>query len=133
MTDTTVPVTGSAIYLGTYSGTLRGGHGMIGDVSLTTDFARSVVSGAITNRQYLSGSPFDALVLSEAPILSGAFSGTTSGGSRAVYSEGSAGVYEGLIVGADGDGDGVIGAVRVVHNSDAGDTDLEMGIFLAAE
>jgi hypothetical protein len=130
LTETTVPVSGSAIYLGSYSGTLRGGPGMTGDVILTADFAQSVVSGAITNRKYLSAD-IDALVLSEAPLVSGAFSGETSGGSRPIYSEGSTGAYEGLIVGADGEG--VVGAVRITHSSGPDDTDTEMGIFLAAE
>lgn len=136
LTDTTVPTRGAATYLGEYAGSYGGGgFNVSGDVRLTADFQQSLISGGITNRQLaganIGGRPAEHLVLAEATIVDGAFSGDISGGRDLFLTQEPTGSYEGMIVGENGEG--AIGAVRVVHNNGDEEPAVEWGLFLAAE
>ncbi|WP_133175967.1 hypothetical protein [Yoonia sediminilitoris] len=135
LTDTSVPEGGSAIYLGEYVGSYSAGFNASGDVRLTADFGRSSISGTITNRQLeganIGGRPAEDVLLTEATIIDGAFSGETSGGRDLFLTEEPTGSYEGLLVG--GDADGAIGAVRIVHANGDEEPTIEWGLFWAEE
>lgn len=148
LSDTALPVMGSAHYTGDYVAFVMDGSNtdidlaITGDVSLMADFADMSVNGSITNRVGRAAeglSVENSIVASDLTFTAGtldaegAFSGQidTSG----IYTDGTGsyapdGTYAGLISGADA-GE-VVGGVNIVWTEVGGTaTRTESGVFIA--
>lgn len=156
LTDTTLPLSGTATFNGDYVALLTPSDlsgdtiatlnpnalAIGGNVALTADFENALISGEITDRQFLAltdlEEPVDAtganITFQTTQIdETGAFAGVASGDSFELQGEQVTtddGVFSGLIAGATGNE--AVGAVALTHTSN-GDTFTELGSFIAAE
>ena len=132
---TVLPTTGTANYTGQYLAALANTNmdavaQISGDAQLDANFGTGQVSGSVTNRTEVGGTPFTAadLTLAATSIADGSFSGTATGGAINGGGVVTPGTYSGLLVGATGQE--VVGGVELGHM--LGGTDLlEVGAFVA--
>ena len=135
--STTIPVSGTAIYSGSYAGFLKQsnlvGAIVYGDAVLTADFTANEINGAITNRQRIDLSTlvpspaFEVLDLETGSIdNAGGFSGSTSEGG--IFGLSTTGSYSGLLTGPNAEE--VAGQVDVSHDA-GGAMIFETGVFVA--
>ena len=145
--DSTMPITGSATYTGSYAGILAGSSVedevnnnthflMSGDVSLRADFAALEVSGVVTNRRARhrnsdnNAGDFGDITIAAAPIgVDGTFTGTTSGG-RLLQADWTAtdGAVQGIFVGPRAES--ALGGIRLNHKDQGIQMHTELGAFI---
>lgn len=139
--NTTLVQSGSATFTGSYGGFIAFSDGnrlnrlIEGDVELNADFETLEISGEITNRVFGAHDPLmlnaKDLILAPTTIDANlAFSGATSGGDlTGIGGTSSAGIYSGLLVGADGKE--IVGGLSLSHV--VGGIDYtEVGAFVGA-
>lgn len=148
--DTNLPTSGTATLNGDYVGMLIDdagggsvfGAGFLGEVTIDVDFGTQAVSGAITNREFVSlltadtliaGSSVADITLSEADLLDdGSFVGTLTGGAVTIDADtadtSGANSYAGLIAGTEATE--AVGGISLPQNID-GSAYVEIGSFAA--
>jgi hypothetical protein len=142
VSDTEMPVSGSAAFTGSYIGGLFDEAAVMqfliqrGKVTLMADFEAAAISGEITDRT-IPGMVAAPVRLGQATIADGDFAGTTTGGAVEALvrpnltipgTSAAPGTYSGLFTGADGQE--IVGSVAIPHLS-SGNLLTEYGAFVA--
>lgn len=139
LTETTLPVSGSATFDGVYQGVVAGSIVVRGDAFLETDFEDGTIGGAVYNRAIFLDNlenPSDQITTGNITLETttideeGAFSGTIIGGDFLTDEDSfvsSGGTFGGLITGLEGDG----AAGGLLHTLTVdGETVVEVGSFI---